>query len=542
MEDRLLVEALRSRDPAAVGAVYDDYADRLYGYCWFQLRNGDAAQLAFRDTMMSAESHIRELRAPAKLGPWLYALARLECRRRSPAGPVAPDIPVAHHDQDDADLRLMAWQAVTALPPLSRELLDLRYRQELPPSDIALVTGLPLREVDELLGQARVLLEAALIAEVLAHEGPFACPERVEILRRRETTSTDHQRPRRTRRSTALTDTPSRRAESDGGGEVPDPRRNALGLAVGGERDAHAAAPGHAVGLDDEHDRAGISEREVGTSGADDERASSVPPSRRTGILGDAEQEAPDRAGHVDDEHESSVHPSLHGVRDVERDPRVRTFHSADADGQRDPSGNHFHLASGNDDEQWAPSGRHSRPAGESDDGRAASAVGQSGSAGESDSERPAPSVPRSRHADESDDGRSAPAVPQARRVGESDGRWGSSVRQARRTGGERWVSAGRHSRRGGGVDDDQRELLVRHSLECRLCSRHLPDAISPAKVYTLLPHAAPPVELRALVISCFTDPEMAGYRLFAAARVSSFGVARVSRAAGGRAYVRAAS
>src|SRR5919201_6701849 len=125
MEDRLLVEALRSRDPIAMGAVYDDYAECLYGYCWFQLRNVDAAQVAFRDTLMCAEAHVGRLRAPQRFGAWLYALARIECRRRRPAGPVQPHMPVATHDQDDVDLRLIAWRAVKTPPPLIRELLHL---------------------------------------------------------------------------------------------------------------------------------------------------------------------------------------------------------------------------------------------------------------------------------------------------------------------------------------------------------------------------------------------------------------------------------
>lgn len=185
MEDRLLVEALRSRDPIAMGSVYDDYAERLYDYCWFQLRNGDAAQVAFRDTLMCAESHVGRLRTPARFGAWLYALARVECRRRRPAGPVQPDIPVARHDQDDVDLRLMAWRAVTGLPPLSRELLDLRHRRDLGDADIALVVGLRSREIGELFRQAGVLLEAALIAEILAHDGLDGCARRAMLLRPR---------------------------------------------------------------------------------------------------------------------------------------------------------------------------------------------------------------------------------------------------------------------------------------------------------------------------------------------------------------------
>ncbi len=187
MEDRFLVGALRSRDPDAIGAVHDAYADRLYDYCWFRLRNRDAAQVALRDTMMCADARIGELRDPARFGPWLYAIARIECRRRSisTTEPVEPDIPIARHDQDDVDLRLMAWRAVTCLPPLSQELLDLRHRRGLATPDIASVVGLPPRDVDDLTDQACALLQAAVDAEILAHEEPFECDERAAILRAR---------------------------------------------------------------------------------------------------------------------------------------------------------------------------------------------------------------------------------------------------------------------------------------------------------------------------------------------------------------------
>ncbi|GAB3960322.1 hypothetical protein GCM10029978_009320 [Actinoallomurus acanthiterrae] len=185
MEDRLLVGGLRSGDPGAIGAVYDAYADRLYDYCWFQLRNREAARLALRDALLGAQAHIGELRAPERFGPWLYALARIECRHRRPPGALHPDIAIARHDQDDVDLRVIAWQALTALPALSQELLDLRHRHTLKPGDIAGVVGLPAREVTDLLGQASALLEAAVIAEILAHEDPFECDGRAAILRQR---------------------------------------------------------------------------------------------------------------------------------------------------------------------------------------------------------------------------------------------------------------------------------------------------------------------------------------------------------------------
>jgi DNA-directed RNA polymerase specialized sigma24 family protein len=185
MDDRLLVEALQSRDPDAVGAVYDSYAARLYGYCWFQLRGHDAAEVALRDTLIVAEAHIDRLRDPDRLGPWLYAIARLECCRRLPLPNQKPDMPIATHDQTDVDQRVMAWRAVMGLTPLSRELLELCERHRLADAELAAVVGLPVKNLAETLDEAHSELETALTAELLAHEGPYGCDGRAAVLRDR---------------------------------------------------------------------------------------------------------------------------------------------------------------------------------------------------------------------------------------------------------------------------------------------------------------------------------------------------------------------
>ncbi|WP_433329815.1 hypothetical protein [Spirillospora sp. CA-294931] len=186
MNDHLLVEALRTRDPGAPAAVYDAYADRLYAYCWFQLRGRDAAQVALRDTFIVAEAHIECLRDPDRFGPWLYAIARLECGRRLPAHGQPPDVQVASHDQDDVDQRVMAWQAVMGLAPLSRELLELRVRHQLSVPDLAAVFGLPAKDAQAALDAGHAELETALSAEILAHQGPYGCDDRASLLRERK--------------------------------------------------------------------------------------------------------------------------------------------------------------------------------------------------------------------------------------------------------------------------------------------------------------------------------------------------------------------
>ncbi|TDD79018.1 RNA polymerase sigma factor [Actinomadura rubrisoli] len=185
MDDHLLVEALRERDPGAPAALYGAYADRLYAYCWFQLRGRDAAQVALRDTFIVAEAHIGKLRDPDRFGPWLYAIARLECTRRLPPRGQSPDLPIASHDQEDVDQRITAWQAVLALRPVTREILELRVRHQLSVPDLAAIFDLPVREAQAALDRAHGELEEALTAEVLASQGPYGCSARAVLLRER---------------------------------------------------------------------------------------------------------------------------------------------------------------------------------------------------------------------------------------------------------------------------------------------------------------------------------------------------------------------
>jgi DNA-directed RNA polymerase specialized sigma24 family protein len=185
MDDHALVEALRARDPQAPAALYDAYAGGLYGYCWFRLCDRDAARAALCEAFIMAEAHIGRLRTTGRLGPWLYAMARLECDRREAEGGPAQDPPVAVHDQDDVDQRILAWRAVRGMPPLSREVLELRVRHQLPVPELGAVLGLPTRDAQRALARANADLQESLTAELLVKEGPYDCPGRAAILRER---------------------------------------------------------------------------------------------------------------------------------------------------------------------------------------------------------------------------------------------------------------------------------------------------------------------------------------------------------------------
>src|SRR5271170_5273328 len=117
MDDRELVAAIAAGDPAGIAAAYDRYAAALYGYCqWLMDQPADAAEV-LRDTFVVATATIGDLPHPAKLRPWLYALARHEGNRRlrttvpvhdEPAD--ADDHPAAAADEADRP-PTPAWQA-----------------------------------------------------------------------------------------------------------------------------------------------------------------------------------------------------------------------------------------------------------------------------------------------------------------------------------------------------------------------------------------------------------------------------------------------
>lgn len=182
MNERVLAEALRAGDPGAMATMYDHWSDDLFQYCWFLLRDRDAARVALRDALVVAQAHIGRLKDPELLRPWLYALARVECRRHRPAPPDDPDVTVARPDQGDADLRLTAWDAVMGLPALQREALELAVGRGLEPADVGLVLGGPPRAAEALLDRGRERLQQAVTGEILARKGGYHCPSRAAIL------------------------------------------------------------------------------------------------------------------------------------------------------------------------------------------------------------------------------------------------------------------------------------------------------------------------------------------------------------------------
>ncbi|MFC5814387.1 RNA polymerase sigma factor [Nonomuraea harbinensis] len=136
----------------AIGRLCEQHGRHLYDYCRTGLSASDA-ELAVAGALLSAHVHGERLRDPEALRPWLYALAR--CHRAAvaasrPASPGSWTRPGAPGEVADA---------LRALDPPHRELLDLSVRHELASADIAVIFDVSAIEVNTMIAEAADRLE-----------------------------------------------------------------------------------------------------------------------------------------------------------------------------------------------------------------------------------------------------------------------------------------------------------------------------------------------------------------------------------------------
>jgi RNA polymerase sigma factor (sigma-70 family) len=196
MRDGEIVAATLAGDPAALIDAYDQYAPGLHAYCQSMLsRPADAAD-AVQDTFVVAAAKLGRLRDPGRLRPWLFAVARNECRHQL-------DGPRVSRPADDDDMTMIGERirvtdsgqpsdepgqqelVSSALATLGREdqeIIELTVRHELSGADLADVLGVPPNQAQLLASRARTRLDSALGTVLTARPRLGACPELASLL------------------------------------------------------------------------------------------------------------------------------------------------------------------------------------------------------------------------------------------------------------------------------------------------------------------------------------------------------------------------
>jgi RNA polymerase sigma factor (sigma-70 family) len=195
VSDAELACAAAAGDRAALGEIYDRYADRLHDFCIGMVRDREAAADCVQEVFCTAAVELAKLRDPDKLRPWLYAIARNEALRhirRRRRETVSDELPEAQSSEASPDtlaarneLAGLIAEAAGGLSYRDRSVLELSYRHGLDGPELAEALGVSSSNATKLVSRLRDTVERSLGALLVARgaqHNPEGCAELAEIL------------------------------------------------------------------------------------------------------------------------------------------------------------------------------------------------------------------------------------------------------------------------------------------------------------------------------------------------------------------------
>ena len=179
--DGLDLDAVRRRDPDALGTLFERYFDRVFGLVYRMLGNRQAAEDAVQDVFLKIHRGAPSLDPTRDPGPWLMTIAVNVCRDhwRSSAQRMArashsidavpgteSGLPVSTNDPERAALAseraAHVQAALLRLSPQLREVIVLREYEDLEYSQIAAITAASEVAVRKRFSRALAHLETLL--------------------------------------------------------------------------------------------------------------------------------------------------------------------------------------------------------------------------------------------------------------------------------------------------------------------------------------------------------------------------------------------
>jgi len=180
-----IARGLRRRDPELLDRLIERYQHRLLRYLVFLTGNRELAEDIFQETWIRVMERGKQYNGRAKFDTWLFAIARhlvidwsrkktttsLEALQEQFGNEHAFDVPFAGPSPFDAvttrENRESVQTALGRLDSLHREVLVLRFHEELSLDEIATVTGAPLSTVKSRLYRGLAALKPAFAEEQL---------------------------------------------------------------------------------------------------------------------------------------------------------------------------------------------------------------------------------------------------------------------------------------------------------------------------------------------------------------------------------------
>jgi len=160
-----IARGLRRRDPSVLDRLIEQYQHRLLRYLVYLAGNRSLAEDLFQETWLRVLERGRQYDGKSPFETWLFAIARHllidTLRRKSPASldalrdPGEGAAPLDPPAADPSAYELLAGReqetqvaaAVAGVPAVYREVLMLRFQEDLALEEISAVVGAPLSTV-----------------------------------------------------------------------------------------------------------------------------------------------------------------------------------------------------------------------------------------------------------------------------------------------------------------------------------------------------------------------------------------------------------
>jgi RNA polymerase sigma-70 factor (ECF subfamily) len=167
--ERKLVEAAQNGHLESFGALYRRYHSSMVALAYSMLADRDLAEDAAQEVFTIACRDMASLKRKDKFGAWLAGICRNVARQilRSRSKSAAVDVRPNREDTDREERRSeVIRQAVWRLRPGERELIVLRYYDNMPYEQIAQVLDISIQAVN-----GRLIRAKRKIAEYLKRNG-----------------------------------------------------------------------------------------------------------------------------------------------------------------------------------------------------------------------------------------------------------------------------------------------------------------------------------------------------------------------------------
>lgn len=175
MNEILLISRARDGDREAFGALVEQYRDNVYRLAYRMCGNEYDADEAAQEAFVAAWRALPNFRGDAKFSTWLYRLttnAAIDVMRREKRHQtegdgemmeVADDSDSPQETVERTEQQEAVQKALATLSDEYREVLLLRYMEELDYAEIAEVLKLPSGTVKSRINRAKAALKTALL-------------------------------------------------------------------------------------------------------------------------------------------------------------------------------------------------------------------------------------------------------------------------------------------------------------------------------------------------------------------------------------------